>query len=123
MTITIRAGLLGLAALVPAGAGRAEPVPDDDKVFRAGAVAVDVSPARLPVLVNGGFLQQKADPVNDRLHARCLVLDDGATRVAIVVVDSCMMPRDLIDRAKDLARDKTGIPGKVSTIEYDMSRR
>ena len=27
-----------------------------------------------------------------------------------MVVDSCMMPRELIDRAKELAREKTGIP-------------
>ena len=31
-------------------------------------------------------------------------------RLAIVVVDSCMMPRELLDHAKELARKKTGIP-------------
>ncbi|MDR3637483.1 MAG: neutral/alkaline non-lysosomal ceramidase N-terminal domain-containing protein, partial [Isosphaeraceae bacterium] len=69
-----------------------------------------MSPRSLPAIVNGGFLEQKADVVRDRLYARAVVVDDGATRLAIVVVDSCMMPRDLIDRAKSLARDKTGIP-------------
>src|SRR5207245_926504 len=68
-----------------------------------------VSPTTLPVLVNGGFLQAKADRVRDPLAARALVLDDGDTRLAIVVVDSCMMPRDLLDRAKDVARTRTGI--------------
>jgi hypothetical protein len=63
-----------------------------------------------PVLINGGFLQNRAGRVNDRLLAKCLVLDDGATRLAIVLVDTCMMPRELIDRAKELAREKTGIP-------------
>lgn len=77
--------------------------------FRAGAAAVDVSPERLPVLVNGGFLQAEAKEVRDKLHARCLVLDDGATRLAIVVVDSCMMPRELIDRAKRKAHELTGL--------------
>src|SRR6476469_7975442 len=77
--------------------------------FRAGAYAIDVSPRNFPVLVNGGFLQATATKVNDRLQAKCLVLDDGTTRLAIVVVDSCMMPRDLLDRAKALAREKTGI--------------
>ena len=48
--------------------------------------------------------------MNDRLQAKCLVIDDGTTRLAIVVVDSCMMPRDLLDRAKALAKEKTGIP-------------
>ena len=40
---------------------------------------------------------------------KCVVLDDGSTRLAIVVVDSCMMPRELLDKAKDLAREKSGI--------------
>ena len=62
------------------------------------------------MLVNGGFLEQRAGTVRDPLPARGLVLDDGATRLAMVVVDSCMMPRELIDRAKQLAREQTGIP-------------
>jgi neutral ceramidase len=44
------------------------------------------------------------------LHARCLVLDDGTTKLAIVVVDSCMIPREICDAAKALAAKKTGIP-------------
>ena len=48
--------------------------------------------------------------VNDPLHARCLVLDDGTTKLAIVVVDSCMIPRELMDAAKALAAKTTGIP-------------
>ena len=60
--------------------------------------------------MNGGFLQSSATKINDPLFARCLVLDDGTTRLAIVVVDSCMMPRELLDRAKAMASEKTGIP-------------
>ena len=62
------------------------------------------------MIVNGGFLQAKADKVRDPLFARCLVLDDGKTRLAIAIVDSCMMPRELVDQAKALANQKTGIP-------------
>ena len=78
--------------------------------FRAGAAAVDVSPTTFPVLVNGGFLEAKADRVLDPLYSRSLVLDDGKTRLAIVVVESCMMPRELLDRAKAIAYQKTGLP-------------
>jgi hypothetical protein len=78
--------------------------------LRAGAAAIDITPKSLPVLVNGGFLQSSAKVINDHLFARCLVLDDGETRLAIVVVDSCMMHRELLDRAKEMARVKTGIP-------------
>jgi hypothetical protein len=78
-------------------------------LFRAGANAVDIAPASFPVLVNGGFLQSQASKIKDPIRAKCLVLDDGTTRLAIVVVDICMMPRELIDRAKSLAHEKTGI--------------
>ncbi len=84
--------------------------PAQDKVFRAGAAAVDIAPEHFPVIVNGGFLAAKATKLNDPIRAKCVVLDDGSTRLAIVVVDSCMMPRELIDRAKALAMEKTRIP-------------
>jgi len=93
--------VLLLAGLLPAGA-RAE--------LRAGAAKVDVTPLTLPVIRNGGFLEASDNRVLDPLHARCLVLDDRVTRLAIVVVDSCMLPRDLCDEAKRAASEKTGIP-------------
>ena len=74
------------------------------RLLRAGAFAIDITPARFPVLVNGGFLQNQATQIKDPIRAKCLVLDDGTTRLAIVVVDTCMMPRELIDRAKSLAQ-------------------
>jgi len=79
------------------------------KIFRAGAFAVDITPRQLPVLVNGGVAERVANQVNDPLHARCLVLDDGTVQLAIVVVDSCMVPRSLADKAKALAAKDTGI--------------
>jgi hypothetical protein len=78
--------------------------------FRAGAFAIDVTPLELPVIVNGGMTERVIDKIEDRLHARCLVLDDGTNKVAIVIVDSCMMPRELLDDAKQLASDATKIP-------------
>ncbi|MEE2942740.1 MAG: PVC-type heme-binding CxxCH protein [Verrucomicrobiota bacterium] len=92
---------LTIALLLPVEA-RAE--------LRAGAAKVDVTPRVLPVIRNGGFLEASDNRVVDSLHARCLVLDDRATRLAIVVVDSCMLPRDLCDEVKRLSSGKTGIP-------------
>jgi neutral ceramidase len=80
------------------------------KVFRAGAYAVDITPLEFPVLVNGGVRERVANEVHDPLHARCLVLDDGTVQLAIVVVDSCLVPRSLADEAKALATKDTGIP-------------
>lgn len=84
----------------------------DEPVLQAGAYAIDVSPLEFPVIVNGGMRERTADRIVERLHARALVLDDGTNRIAIVVVDSCMMPRELLDRAKDMASKSTGIPTK-----------
>lgn len=78
--------------------------------LRAGAYALDISPKKLPVIVSGSFFSRTANRVNDPLHARCLVLDDGATRVALVVVDTLFMPREMLDMAKAQAAQVTGIP-------------
>ena len=97
-------------SLRPCRAWRSPPRASPGQGLRAGAAAVDIAPEHFPVIVNGGFLAAKATKLNDPIRAKCLVLDDGSTRLAIVVVDSCMMPRELIDRAKVIAHDKTGIP-------------
>lgn len=77
---------------------------------RAGAFAMDVTPTWFPISVNGNMADVLAKSANDPLHARCLVLDDGTTKLALVVVDSCMLPRELLDKTKELATAKTGIP-------------
>jgi hypothetical protein len=38
----------------------------------------------LGISLNGGMADRAADHIHDELHARCLVLDNGATRLAIV---------------------------------------
>jgi len=78
--------------------------------FQAGAVVIDVTPDELPVFINGGMLGRSADTVNTRIHARAIALSDGNEQAVIVVVDSCMMGRPLLDEAKALASERTGIP-------------
>lgn len=78
--------------------------------FRAGCAAIDVSPRVLPAIRNGGFLEATSNRVDDLLHARCLVLADDHLTLAIVVVDSCMIPRDICDKIKIRAEAATGIP-------------
>jgi hypothetical protein len=103
----MRPPALFLAALL---AGCASAGPSRGAEFRAGAFAADVTPETFPVSVNGGMSDRQATSAHDRLHARCLVLDDGRTRLAIAVVDSCMIPREILDEAKRLASEATGIP-------------
>jgi hypothetical protein len=88
-----------LSSLVPAHAD-----------FKAGAAVIDVTPEKLPVFVNGGMTSRSLDKIKTRVNARAIVLADGKTQVAMVVVDSCMMGRPMLDEAKALAATRTGIP-------------
>jgi putative membrane-bound dehydrogenase-like protein len=82
----------------------------DTAVLLAGAAVVDISPQTLPAFQNGGFLQAKSNRVVDPLHARSLVISDRSETIAIVIVDSCMLPTFLCDKVKHLASQETGIP-------------
>ena len=108
------AGLLAVGAQVGDSHGspsEAETAKADGKrIFRAGAAIVDISPQKLPVVSSGGFLERMGHKVNDPLHARGLVLDDGSTPVAICVVDNLMISRKTLDRAKSAVARSTGIP-------------
>jgi len=56
--------------------------------LRVGAAAVKITPSLTrPVFIAGYNSNRPADAVHDDLWARALVLDDGATRVAIVALD------------------------------------
>ena len=101
--------LVTLAATSNASEPSALPV---EGSLRVGAMAVDVTPTQFPVIVNGMFEERTADRDVDPLFARAFVLDDGATRIAIVVVDSCMLPRELLDEAKTRASKLTGHSGR-----------
>ena len=84
--------------------------------FKAGAAAVDITPVKLPVLVNGGMTSRSVDKINTRIHARAIAFGDGKEQLVIVVVDSCMMTRQLLDEAKALAEKRTGIPSNRMLI-------
>jgi neutral ceramidase len=104
--LSVLAGFLATTLCCP-GPVRAE---DEMKTFRAGAYAMDITPQKFPISVNGNMRDVQATAAHDRLHARCLVLDDGRTQVALLVCDSCMIPRELLDEAKSRASRATGIP-------------
>jgi len=78
--------------------------------YRAGAAEVDATPPRFPVVVNGMFTGRTANGALDPIMVRALALDDGTARIALAVVDSCMVPRGLLDRAKAAAAAATRIP-------------
>ena len=87
-----------------------------EAALRAGAHTADATPMELPVLVNGGMRQREVSEVGTRITARAIVLDDRKTQLAMVVVDSCMLPREFLDEVKVAANKRTGIPVKRQFI-------
>ncbi len=100
----------GLAAEQQATDQPAVDQPASEPGLQAGAYAQDVTPPQFPISVNGSMNDHLAPGASDPLHARCLVLSNAGTSVAIVIVDSCVIPRELMESAKARASYRTGIP-------------
>ena len=77
--------------------------------LQAGAATSNITP-ELGTLIVGGFAPYPAQHVHDELHARCLVLDDGDTRIALVVCDLLGVHRSVSVEARRLIHEATGIP-------------
>ncbi|MGB0740529.1 MAG: LamG-like jellyroll fold domain-containing protein [Planctomycetaceae bacterium] len=84
--------------------------PANSGEFQAGVAVVDVTPQTLPVLVNGGMTSRSISTVRTSVNARAFFFSDGDEQLAIVVVDSCMIGRALLDDIKALAQQKLGVP-------------
>jgi len=81
----------------------------DKPGLRAGAAAVDITPTQFPMNMPGGFSANMAEKAHDPFHARALVLDDGKTTLAMVVVDNLGAGPDVLNEAKAIAAEKTGM--------------
>ena len=108
LLMAIQTSTIGPLGVLPALAA--------EEPLRAGVAVVDITPEKLPVIVSGMFLEGSSATVHSRLYARALVIQSDQKRVALVVVDTLMMPRDLLDRAKQLAEQSTGIPAENMMI-------
>ena len=80
------------------------------KQLRAGAATSNLTPAIGGGII-GGFHPIPSTHIHDELHARCLVLDNGAARVALVVCDLLGASREVFDEARRLVTAETGLPG------------
>jgi len=100
---------IGLGLAMPTIALDAAQRAASAKVFKAGAATSNISPPLGTPRV-GGWEAPLSVHIHDELHVRCLVLDDGATRLAFAVVDSVGVPRSVFDAAKRLITEATGIP-------------
>jgi neutral ceramidase len=77
--------------------------------LQAGAATSNITPP-LGTRIVGGFAPYPAEHIHDELHARCLVLDDGQTRLALVVCDLLGLHRSVSVEARRLIEKETGIP-------------
>jgi len=77
--------------------------------LRAGVAKVDITPqdvAEFPVVGH----RRKVNGVRDPLRAGVLVLDDGATRAAIVTLDTIGAWNDLVVLARQRIEKQAGVP-------------
>ena len=82
----------------------------DRPVFKAGAATSNITPP-LGLEIVGNFAPRPiAKHVHDELHVRCLVLDDGKTKLVFAVADVISLGRDVWDDAKRKIEAATGIP-------------
>lgn len=103
------AGILSVSALSLVAATGAGSSSTSEKPFRAGAATSNITPL-LGVKLDGGIMQiGPATHVHDELYARCLVLDDGTSRLAFVVCDNTMIATEVIEDAKHMIQDATGL--------------
>lgn len=77
--------------------------------LKAGAATSNITPPLGGDIV-GGFLPIPAEQIHDELHARCLVLDDGSTKLAIVVLDLLGIHRSVSDAAREEIERRLSIP-------------
>jgi hypothetical protein len=77
--------------------------------MKAGAAKVNITPP-LGIKMFGYFEERVARDIHDDLYAKSFVLDEGETKLAIVVCDLIGVSRQYLDRAKALISERCGIP-------------
>ena len=82
----------------------------DKKPFLAGVATSNITPWLGDGLVGNFGTPPPAKYVHDELHSRCFVLDDGNTRIALVINDNIYISREVLDEAKRQVTEATGLP-------------
>ena len=81
--------------------------------FRAAAATSNITPPLGSPIV-GGFVRFPATHVHDELHARCLVLDDGKTKLVLVVCDLLGIDRLVSDEARFITGQVINVDGGMT---------
>jgi hypothetical protein len=78
-------------------------------MLKAGAAMSNITPM-LGVSMPGGFTDRLATDVHDELYSKAIVLDDGETRIALVVCDVIVLESEYVNRARKLIEERCNIP-------------
>lgn len=100
-----------IAFLIAIASSQSLDAAGEARVLRAGAAKADITPP-LGEKIIGSFRPYPAERIHDRMHARCLVLDDGKTRIAFVICDNLGIVREVYDEARELIAKETDFPVK-----------
>lgn len=102
---------------VCASSSSADAAAPEKPVFRAGAATSNITPSiGTASSAKARGSKPQATHVHDELQARCLVLDDGRAKLALVVCDLRHMSAEVAAAAKEIIRETTGIPPKCVVI-------
>ncbi|MBE0534856.1 MAG: neutral/alkaline non-lysosomal ceramidase N-terminal domain-containing protein [Phycisphaerae bacterium] len=77
--------------------------------LRAGAARVDITPPVGVWLSGYGARKQPSTKIADPLYAKALVLDDGASQIAIVSTDLLWLPLEITNEIRRRVHKETGI--------------
>src|SRR5262245_18790267 len=80
-----------------------------ERQLQAGAAVLSITP-NLGVSLNGSMQDRRAEHIHDELYARCLVLDNGETRVVLVLLDLLAARKDWLGEIKHQINGFTNIP-------------
>jgi hypothetical protein len=80
-----------------------------DKELHAGAATAVIAP-NLGVSICGSMQDRRAEHLHDDLTARCLVLDNGTVRLALVVLDLIAARKEWLTEVKHMISGFTKIP-------------
>jgi len=94
--------------LATIGVARAADDPSKPTLRAAAATSNITPPIGLPII--GGFSPSPSTHIHDDLFARCLVIDDGTTKVALVACDLLGVHKLVSDEARRIIAERSGIP-------------
>ncbi|TWU10793.1 hypothetical protein [Allorhodopirellula heiligendammensis] len=106
------AAAVSICMAVSSGASFPLPAAEaDSAAFRAGAAKVEIkTPLGMPIV--GNWDSPPATNIHDELYVRCLLLDDGHTRIAFAICDNVGIPREVFDAARKLIDAETDVDAK-----------